>query len=148
MLQEDNSLNILKASSLADFLFLRKLRNEVSQNMTNLTKAISIWDQINFFLNPPPNIEVYVACIDGQRSGYLLLADKEGYCFITEVVAKNYRKKGLGLTLISFAKTLRPVLIADILATNLASRKLHEKAGFTKISQNNNILRYQYSARI
>ncbi len=148
MLSQDYSFKILRASSLADFLFLRKLRNDVSQNMTNMTKSLSIWDQVKFYLNRPPNIEIYIASVRGRRSAYLLLCDKGNSCFITEAVAENYRKKGLALALISFAKTLRPVLTADILAANSASRKLHEKAGFMEISQHNDVIRYQYSANI
>ena len=148
MLLEDYSFKILRASSPADFLFLRKLRNDVSQNMTNMTKSLSIWDQVKFYLNRPPNIEIYIVSVGGQRSGYLLLCDKGSSCFITEAVAENYRKKGLALALINFAKTLRPVLIADILADNCASRKLHEKAGFVEISQHNDIIRYQYNANV
>ena len=148
MLLEDYSFKILRASSLADFLFLRKLRNDVSQNMTNMTKSLSILDQVNFYLNRPPNIEIYIVSVKGQRSAYLLLRDDGTSCFITEAVAENYRNKGLALALINFAKTLRPVLTADILAANCASRKLHEKAGFIEISQHNNIIRYQYNADV
>jgi hypothetical protein len=148
MFPEDYSFKILRASSPTDFLFLRKLRNGVSQNMTNMTNPLSIWDQVKFYLNRPPNIEIYIASVGGQRSAYLLLCDKGNSCFITEAVAEKYRNKGLALALISFAKTLRPVLVADILATNHASKKLHEKAGFFEISQHNNIIRYQYNVNV
>lgn len=148
MILVDHSLKISKATSLTDFLFLRQLRNDVRQKLTNLTKHLSVWDQVKFYLNRPPNIEIYIASVDGQRFAYLLLCDKGDSCFVTEAVVENYRKKGLALALINFAKTLRPVLIADILDTNFASRKLHEKAGFIEISQYNNIVRYQYNGNM
>jgi hypothetical protein len=144
MLFEDSSFTISIAKSPADFLFLRKLRNDVRQNMTNMAESLSILDQVKFYLNPPPNIQIYIAKIKGQRSAYLLLCDKQDTCFITEAVAENFRKKGLALAMVQFAKTLRPILVADVLDTNLASIKLHEKADFIKVSQHHNIIRYQY----
>jgi hypothetical protein len=145
MLREYPLVHISIAKSPVDFLFLRKLRNEVRQNMTNLTEHLSVWAQLKFYIFRPSNMEIYIARFKGRRVAYMLLSDKDGCCFITEAVSESFRKKNIALTMIKFAQTIRTSLFADVLVTNLVSQKLHEKAGFSKITQQNNIIRYSFN---
>jgi hypothetical protein len=144
MLTEYPQVDISIAKSPADFLFLRILRNEVRQNMTNSTEHLSVWTQLKFYLFRPSNIEIYVARFKGRRVAYLLLCDQDGSCFITEAVTEGFRKKNIALAMIKFAQSIRTSLFADVLVTNLASQKLHEKAGFSKVIQQKNIIRYSF----
>ena len=138
----NNNLIISKAKSFSDFLFLRKLRNEVRLNMTNINYKITIWAQIKFFLNQPNNLNIYIARIEGIRAGYLLLREDNGNLFITEAVDQNFRNQGIATEMIKFAKNLKIKLIAEILNSNNASIFLHEKSGFVKISKNHTISTY------
>jgi L-amino acid N-acyltransferase YncA len=141
---------IKKASNLADFLFLRKLRNRNRHHMTRLNRKIGIIEQLVFWLKKPKNIEIYIIYSCHVRAGYLLInRDRlKTLNFITEVVDEKFRNKGLGESLIKYAKTKHSKLIADIYESNLASIKIHKKMGFLFIGRaGKNIRRFKYEQK-
>ena len=121
---------IRAATSIADFLFLRRLRNQVRDQMTNSTAPIGYFRQFRFYLNKPPNVNVYIAWKSAKRAGYLLLRQESTSCFITEAVDERFRKAGVAARLVRFAQERCADLTAEILLTNSASIKLHQSAGF------------------
>ena len=66
-------LLIRRARSIADYLFLRALRNSVRQYMTHHTASIDYIQQLRFYLRRPGNVEIFIACIGARRVGYVLL---------------------------------------------------------------------------
>jgi GNAT superfamily N-acetyltransferase len=124
------NFHIRVATSIADFLFLRRLRNQVRHQMTNSTAAVGYLRQFRFYLGKPPNVEVYIGWIGAKRAGYLLLRQESTSCFITEAVDERFRGTGVATRLVHFAQECRADLTAAILLTNTASIKLHQSAGF------------------
>jgi RimJ/RimL family protein N-acetyltransferase len=143
-----DKIKIRPASGIIDYFWLRQLRNESSHFLTGNSSNISAFKQFLFFLNTPSFIKIYIVNVNNIRAGYLLIRKDGDVCFITEVLKANFRGFGLGTSMIDFAKTLTSHLIAEILITNLASIRLHEKNGFNLISSKDNIVKYQYSHSI
>jgi L-amino acid N-acyltransferase YncA len=142
------SPSIIPCSSLGDYMFVRDLRNQTRHFMTNDQRPISRLQQFRFMLNPPPGIHLFIALAERKRAGYLLLRERNATsCYITEAVVDRWRGKGMATHMIEFAKTRKPVLIADILDTNRASIGLHEACGFQFVGSQNGILTYRYANR-
>ena len=114
--------------------------------MTNNQGKISLLQQARFYLNQPANIDVYIAFVGRRRAGYLLLRQVNKTHMITEAVASSFRRKGLGARLIEFAQTRADHLTADILATNVASVRLHEGCGFECVGRDRGLLTYVWQS--
>lgn len=141
---EWGTVEIRPARSLADFLFLRKLRNAVRANMTNDTGSIGYLQQLRFFLNTPRNIRIFIARVGGRRAGYLLLRDSADGTLITEAVDAAFRGRGVATALVRYAQTQCPLINAEILAGNNASIRLHESTGFQRSSERDGIVCYRH----
>ena len=143
---EDNfaNLRISRAKNFFDFLYTRKLRNSVRQNMTTSSKKIAYLQQLLFFLHTPPNILLYIVKLGKKRVGYLLLRKEEKTTYITEAIEKNYRGLGIGSKLITFSKEICGNLTAEILITNSSSIALHKKNGFILLEQTDRVVIYVY----
>jgi GNAT superfamily N-acetyltransferase len=137
-------IDIRVATSISDYLFLRRLRNQVRDQMTNSTAPVGYLQQFRFYLNKPPNVKVYVAWMGARRAGYLLLRQESTSCFITEAVDERFRKAGAATGLVRFAQGCCADLTAEILLTNTASIKLHESAGFQFCGDDGRIALYRY----
>lgn len=135
---------IKRARSIADYLFLRNLRNSVREQMTNDQTRIGLLQQARFYLTQPPHIEVYIAFVNERRAGYLLLRQTPTTCLITEAVSDRFRRQGVGAQMIAFAQDRFSELTADILITNVASIRLHESAGFRYQRTTGSVATYQY----
>lgn len=136
--------DIRAATSISDFLFLRRLRNRVRHQMTNSTAPVGYFRQFRFYLNKPPNVEVYIAWMNAKRAGYLLLRQESTGCFITEAVDERFRKAGVATGLVRFAQECCADLTAEILLTNAASIKLHESMGFQSSGDDGRIAVYHF----
>ena len=64
---------IRAATSVADYLFLRRVRNQVRREMTNDTAPIGYFRQLRFYLSRQPNLAVYICSTDQGLAGYLML---------------------------------------------------------------------------
>jgi ribosomal protein S18 acetylase RimI-like enzyme len=142
---EDNTVEMRPAATLADYLYLRKLRNEVRLSMTNNTGRICLWQQLRFYWRKPAGIDIYIATVDGARAGYLLLREQPPTALITEAVGAAFRGRGIARRMVEYAKTLRPHLTADILETNAASLRLHRSAGFVETGQDGPVKHFRFS---
>lgn len=140
----EGGCDVAPAQSIWDYLYVRGLRNRVRQHMTNDTSKVGYLKQVLFYLNRPPNVQLFVARIEGRRAGYLLLRSKGGETFITEAVDDRYRRSGVGRGLVEFAKAQAPLLTAEILLDNLPSRRLHEAAGFSFQADDGRVARYRF----
>ena len=123
-------LLIRRAHSIADYLFLRTLRNSVRQYMTNHTASIDYIQQLRFYLRRPDNVEIFIACIGARRVGYVLLRCEGKTTLVTEAVVESHRGAGFGARLLHYAQDLRADLTAEIRDDNIASINLHRAAGF------------------
>lgn len=139
------SIVIRPARGLVDYMYIRKLRNAVRFNMTGDTRKIGLSRQLRFFLNTPESIELYVARVEGRRAGYLLLRRDGGTTLITEAVDAAFRRRGVASELIRHAKGCRPDITAHVLVDNLASRKLHEEAGFVPVGTDGVVAVYRFT---
>lgn len=135
-------VEIRRAVSLADFLWLRRLRNANRTNLTGNPRPIGLLAQLRFWLRRPAGIDLYLATVDGRRAGYLLLRRAGDVVLVTEVVDARFRNRGVARRMIAFATGLHPFLTAEILADNEASRRLHLSAGFVRIGSKDGIERY------
>lgn len=123
-------VEVRPATSIADFLFARRLRNAVRLNMTGNTAPIGLWQQLLFWWRRPPGLEIYMAEVDGERAGYLLLRPRGDTWLITEAVSGSFRRRGVAAAMIRFAQDRYPDITAEILAGNAASIALHRACGF------------------
>lgn len=139
--------NIRVAASVPDYLYLRHLRNQVGDQMTNSTAPIGYLQQFRFYLGKPQNVTVYLAWVRARRAGYLLLRQESTSCFITEAVAEHFRNAGVATRLIRFAQERCADLTAEILLTNRASIKLHQSAGFQLIGDDGRIAIYRWQRK-
>lgn len=139
------SVVVSEASSVFDYLFLRKLRNEVRHDMTNNTDYIGVLQQLHFYLNKPSNVDIFIARIQNVRVGYLLLRLESNEWFVTEAVHRDYRRKGVASSLLAYAKENYTSLKAEILMRNEASMRLHEAAGFVFLGSYGGIASYSYT---
>jgi GNAT superfamily N-acetyltransferase len=140
-------IDIRVASSIPDYLFLRQLRNQVRFEMTNSSDPIGYLQQLRFYLSKPSNVSIYIAWIDANRAGYLLLRQEAGNCLITEAVDEPFRRKGVAAKMIRFAQDCRARLTAEILVGNTASIKLHQAAGFEFSGDDGRIATYRFNRR-
>jgi len=131
------------AVSLADFLYCRRLRNEVRLNMTGDTEPISLFRQLKFYLSRPAGIDIYIAWVEGRRAGYLLLRPQQGSTLITEAIDGAFRRRGIGAAMIRFALAHHADLTADILNSNTASVALHRSCGFVFVSEAKGVSTYR-----
>lgn len=124
-------------TTLADYFFVRRLRNQNCHFMTNNPNRISIYQQLKFMWYKPASIRLYVAKMYGKRVGYLLLDfSHTDTTLITEAVDERWRRYGVGSAMIAFAQSHAPHLTAKIKASNTASINLHQRCGFTPIESN------------
>jgi hypothetical protein len=140
-----HNIDIRAAKSIADYLFLRQLRNRVRHEMTNRTDPIGYLQQLRFYLGKPPNVSIYIAWMNARRAGYLLLRREAKACFITEAVDKPFRRRGVAANMIHFAQGGETHLTAEILVGNTASIKLHQAAGFAFSGDDGRIATYRYA---
>jgi len=132
------------ATSIADYLFLRRLRNAVRQQLTNDTAKLGYLRQFRFYISRPAGLEIHIAWLRGRRAGYLLLRRAEGTCYVTEAVAKRFRRQGIGLAMVRFAIGRAAELTAEIRASNTVSIELHRAAGFYPLALDGAIVTYRY----
>lgn len=132
------------ACSIADYLFLRRLRNEVRGQLTNDTAKLGYLRQLRFYISRPAGLEIHVAWLRGRRAGYLLLRRADGTCYVTEAVATRFRRQGIGLAMVRFAIERATELTAEIRASNTASIKLHRAAGFCALVTDGPVVTYRY----
>jgi len=144
---DSNNFHVRAATSVSDYLFLRRLRNQVRHQMTNSTARVGYLRQFRFYLSKPPNLRVYIAWMSSTRAGYLLLRQESTSCFITEAVDERFRRRGVAKRLIHFAQECCADLTAEILLTNAASIKLHRSAGFRLCRDDGRIAVYRFSPR-
>lgn len=131
--------------SLADYMWIRRLRNANSRTMTGYQGGVGLFRQILFWLLPPAGLSVFLAYSQGQRAGYLVLRQHTAEsAYITEVVAPEFRGQGVASGLIDLAKSRYPLLIADIFESNIPSIRLHTHNGFYKIGQRDSVIRYAW----
>ena len=135
---------IRAATSVADYLFLRRVRNQVRREMTNDTAPIGYFRQLRFYLSRQPNLAVYICSTDQGLAGYLMLRDEAATCLITEAVDRRYRRRGVASNLIRFAQSIRADITAQILSSNIASIKLHQSAGFRLSGDDGRIATYRF----
>jgi ribosomal protein S18 acetylase RimI-like enzyme len=144
----ETELSIAEACSLADYLFLRALRNEVRGLMTNHTGHIGYWQQLKFYIatryRGAAPITVFIARRRGRRAGYLLVRQTAGGAAVTEAVDAKFRQRGIGRKLLAFAQARYPNVVAEIREDNAGSIRLHESMGFVRESSAGGILTYRF----
>lgn len=137
-------IELYLAYGIFDYLYIRKLRNDVRLMMTGSSQKITLFQQLLFFLNKPKSISLYIAMMDKKRIGYLLLRNTGNHTYITEAIEKPYRGIGIGTKLIQFAKIKHKTLVAEIFVDNKASIDLHKKNGFELFKENGVTTTYIY----
>lgn len=139
-----NQINIYRAKSIPDYIFLRKVRNLNLKFLTRNRKYISIFKQIYFYLFLSKKYRVYIIKKDNKNAGYLLLKRHNKFYFITEVILKKYRKQNLGTQAINFAKKKYKNLVAEIFVNNKKSIYFHKKMGFKFLKKVKNVVYLNY----
>jgi len=146
----DGELSIVEASSFRDYLFLRTLRNQIRNLMTNNTEPIGYLAQLRFYistryrLREAQPVRIFIACHGTQRAGYLLIRETDDGAVLTEAVGSSYRRLGIGKKLVEFAQHRYPNLAAEIRDDNASSIALHESMGFRLESRKDGISRYRF----
>jgi hypothetical protein len=79
----DSELSIVEASSFRDYLFLRTLRNQIRNLMTNNTEPIGYLAQLRFYISikyrrrAGQPVRIFIARHGTQRAGYLLIRESD-----------------------------------------------------------------------
>ena len=140
------ALAILPATSLGDFLFMRRLRNEVRLQMTNDTSHLGMLRQLRFFLFTPPGFDIYIAWQGRSRAGYLVLRHGPDAMAITEAVDARFRRGGVATAMLRFAQARHSRIVAEIRRTNAPSIALHTANGFQLAGSRDDIAVYHFDA--
>jgi ribosomal protein S18 acetylase RimI-like enzyme len=144
------AITIEEATSLRDYMFLRRLRNQVRHLMTRDTAPISYLRQLRFFVSMRrkspalPSCRIFIARRGKKRVGYLLTNTVAGVTRVTEVVDRPFRRQRIGRTLVAFAQSRYPEIVAEIGAENEASIALHRSMGFLLEKQQSGTAIYRY----
>jgi ribosomal protein S18 acetylase RimI-like enzyme len=143
-------VTIEEAVSLGDYMFLRRLRNQVRHFMTNDTEPISYFRQFRFFLamkvksQSVASFRIFVATCGPRPVGYLLTRTIDGIAYITEAVDPSFRRQGIGKQLVAFAQDRHAEIVAEIRTENEPSIALHHAMGFVLEGQRNGLEIYRY----
>ena len=129
-------LTVRKSKTLLDYLYIRILRNENRRLMTRDSSKIGLFRQIKFWWDTPKNVQLYLAFYNSTPIGYMALRDDCGTTYITEVVSSKYRNLGIGTEMVALAQSIKDELVAEILADNVPSIRLHERCGFVIDNEN------------
>lgn len=140
-------VSIREANSFLDFLFIRKLRNQVRHLMTGDQRRLSLRQQYQFYRGGKWKGQLFVAEHGRERVGYLYLRRHGETHLITEAVAERYRGRGLGRTLVAFAIETVDDITAEIYADNEPSIRLHERLGFVKVAETARLSTYRFQRR-
>lgn len=132
------------AAGLADFMYVRHLRNAVRLNMTGHTGRIGVLRQLLFFLRPPAGMQLYIAWVGGRRAGYLLLRPEGETTLITEAVDEHFRRRGVASAMIRYAQQQKADITAHVRTSNAASCALHLGAGFVQTGADQSMLIYRF----
>ncbi len=126
--------------TVGQVLQVRNLRNTCCGHLTNYQQSIGFIQQIRwFFVSYLPALRtgkyrIYLFFSDGQAIGYGGLDLKDTDLYITECVSSKFRGQGYGRQILSSLMQIAAQegrrLVAEIWSTNMASLRLHEKAGF------------------
>jgi L-amino acid N-acyltransferase YncA len=135
-----SSIKIYKAKSIKDYIFLREVRNQNREFLTENINYITTFDQIFFYLFQSRRYRIYIVEKKGQKAGYILLKQSKNIYFITEIILKKFRRQNLGTQMVNFAKKKYKNLIAKIALKNKASISFHKKNGFKVIKRDKKML--------
>ena len=113
--------------------------------MTNSTTSINYIQQLRFYMRKPRNVDIYIACLETNRAGYLLLRHEGPTTLVTVAVDESYRRMGIARRLVQHAQQMHADLTAEILTGNVASIKLHEAAGFTFASVQGGVQTFRFA---
>ena len=138
-------------SNLGEALKVRQIRNDNRQYFTNDTKYINLFRQIWWYFTyyKKGEYKVYISRnTERQVIGYGAILVKNRIGYITECVDKRYHGQGFGeailINLMQIANREHLLLIAEVLDTNVRSKKLHEKLGFVLHEKTERTTRYAY----
>ena len=134
-----NNIKIYKAKSIIDYIFLRKVRNQNREFLTENKNYITNFDQIFFFLFRSRRYIIYIIEKEGEKAGYILLKQSKDIYFITEIILKKFRRQNLATQMVNFAKKKKS-LIAKIALKNKISISFHKKNGFREIKRDKKML--------
>jgi L-amino acid N-acyltransferase YncA len=133
-------------TGLVQALEVRKIRNECRKFMTRFQGEIGVFQQIRWYFSwyrqqlRQSSYRLYLfRNAAGEAIAYGALQQRKGAegrpeLWVTEGVKTAWRGRGVGASLLEslcvIAGQEGQDLVAEIWATNLASLRLHEKAGF------------------
>lgn len=134
------ALDCRLVTTLRDALIVRRLRNSCAQFMTNVRESIGWWAQVTWYFRhyrpglSDQNLRIFLFAERRSQVGYGALKLDGDQLLVTECIAPEHRGRGLGKAilgeLIRVAGREGRALIAEIWASNAASVRLHESAGF------------------
>jgi ribosomal protein S18 acetylase RimI-like enzyme len=146
----ERDLSIEEASSFSDYLFLRTLRNQVRDLMTNDTAHISYFKQLRLFVvikckfKKLQQVKIFIAHYKSRPAGYLMISQTQDGVRVTEAIDEKFRRIGIGKKLIEFAQCNYTNLVAEIREDNAASVALHESMGFRRENAKDGIVAYRF----
>ena len=141
-----STFTILPLASLRDALTVRRLRNTCCEFMTNYQQKLGLWGQVRWYYrnykkaSRSGDYRIFLfRDSSGRALGYGALQLHGDQLYITECLETSVRGQGYGKQILaSLVQTGREegrALVAEIWASNQASRALHEKAGFVLTAQ-------------
>lgn len=126
----------MKATSVFDFLRIRKVRNECRTFLTNDTSYISVIRQVKFWMNMANNkdIDVYYFEVDKEVLGYGLIKTDGKKKWITGGIKTAYRGLGLGRDLFQrlIYFSLPSEVWLEVMDWNTNALSLYRSLGFKK----------------
>ena len=144
-----NAIHTKTAYSVSDFIWLYKTVKKNKEFLTGESAKINTVKQIIFMYKIRNGIlpfRIFIYCISNKRVGYGLIKPAGESIFITEVVDENFRGNGIGnfilrhLLSVSSKEYGEGRVVVHIRKNNLPSLKMHENAGFSQVSETDEIV--------
>ena len=122
-------LKVRLAKTLPDYMFIREVRNSCYLNMTRDRRKIGLFEQLRFFFFARKKFFIFILSGD-SRIGYVLIRKSDSGFYFSFAIREEFRGLGFGTFLVKTFKENYYPLVAEVLKTNVASRRVFEKEGF------------------
>jgi len=147
---------VLKKATFEDIQILWEIRNnpKVKENFFD-TSSVSFEEHKRWFIDKmgEENTEIYIAEDNGVKIGSVRFEDSEGVTSgvssVSISIDSNFFGKGYGSEMIKLGTKIflkvhkKNKIVARIKKDNIASQKVFEKAGYTRVSKKENEIIYE-----
>lgn len=144
---------LLRTATIDDSEFFYNLRNEYTVRMNSFNAEVIPYEKhFKWFKGKvsEKSTILLIACIETNPIGQIRIDLEDNFGIISYSILKEFRGQGLGTKILELIKEYIKTnkyhckrLIGNIKIENIASAKAFQKAGYVKISDNDEVLKYE-----